>query len=121
MSSSGQPLSRSLVIFGTSPYYAEEEIRRAFDIAYAYMPHCVDIRRSGSAAWDLCQVASGVAGIFFEPVLQLWDYAAGALIVEEAGGTVTTLSGEKLSYTGASSVIAASQGVAKDAYLPGSI
>lgn len=121
MTSSGQPLSRSLVIFGTSPYYKEEEIRRAFDIAYAYMPHCVDIRRSGSAAWDLCQVASGVAGIFFEPVLQLWDYAAGALIVEEAGGIVTTLSGEKLSYTGASSVIAASQGASKDAYLPGSI
>lgn len=106
------PLSKSLVSMGTSPYYEDEKIKSAFDLAYALMPRCVDIRRSGAAAWDLCQVACGVLGMFFEPVLQLWDYAAGALIVEEAGGKVTDMNGNGLPFTGASSVAAVSEGAA---------
>ena len=46
----------------------------------------MDVRRSGSAALDLCTVASGRAELFFALVLSPWDYAAGALIVTEAGG-----------------------------------
>lgn len=112
------PLKKSLVTMGTAPYYADEVIKYAFDTAYAYMPRCVDIRRSGAAALDLCQLASGVLGLFFEPVLQLWDYAAGALIVEEAGGVVTDMEGRPLTYTGQSSILGASQGVAQEDYLP---
>lgn len=48
------------------------------------------IRRMGAAALDLCGVASGQFGGFFEYFLSPWDFAAGKLIVEEAGGTVTT-------------------------------
>lgn len=51
------------------------------------------IRRAGSAALDLCHVATGYFDGFWELSLQPWDIAAGALIVREAGGIVTTLSG----------------------------
>jgi myo-inositol-1(or 4)-monophosphatase len=54
------------------------------------------IRRMGSAALDLCAVASGQFGAFFEYELSAWDYAAGRLIVEEAGGRVTNARGGPL-------------------------
>ena len=56
----------------------------------------LDIRREGAAALDLCTVAAGRAGVFFELGLSLWDYAAGKLIVEEAGGVCSTLDGKTL-------------------------
>ncbi len=52
------------------------------------------IRRFGTASLDLCQVACGYYGAFFEYQLSPWDFAAGRLIVEEAGGRVTTCGGE---------------------------
>ena len=115
---SSLPLSKSLVSMGTAPYYSDEKIKMAFDTAYSYMSRCVDIRRSGTAAWDLCQIAGGALGLYFEPVLQLWDYAAGALIVSEAGGTITDMEGNELTFTGASSVMAASAGVTGEDYMP---
>ena len=51
------------------------------------------VRRLGSAALDLCYVAAGRFDAFWEHKLQPWDVAAGALIVEEAGGKVTTVDG----------------------------
>lgn len=56
----------------------------------------VGIRRFGSAALDLCYVACGRADAFWEHELNAWDFAAGALIVREAGGTVTDLEGNAL-------------------------
>ena len=54
------------------------------------------IRRFGAASLDLCQVACGMYGAFFEYELAPWDFAAGRLILEEAGGKVTTCRGEPL-------------------------
>jgi len=54
----------------------------------------VPVRRLGSAAIDLCYVAAGRFDGFYEHKLQAWDSAAGFLIVEEAGGKVTDLSGD---------------------------
>jgi Archaeal fructose-1,6-bisphosphatase and related enzymes of inositol monophosphatase family len=54
----------------------------------------VPVRRLGSAALDLCWTACGRFDGFYEHQLQAWDSAAGFLIVEEAGGKVTDLSGE---------------------------
>ena len=48
-----------------------------------------DFRRMGSAAFDLCCVACGRTEAFFEAKLELYDIAAGVLIVREAGGKVT--------------------------------
>jgi myo-inositol-1(or 4)-monophosphatase len=52
------------------------------------------IRRCGSAALDLCYLACGRFDGFWELKLKPWDVAAGALIVEEAGGTVSDFGGE---------------------------
>ena len=47
------------------------------------------VRRAGSAALDLCHVASGYLDGFWELELNPWDFAAGALLVQEAGGLIT--------------------------------
>lgn len=57
----------------------------------------VPVRRIGSAAIDLCWVAAGRFEGFFEHSLSAWDTAAGYLIVEEAGGKVTDMKGDKYS------------------------
>ncbi len=54
---------------------------------------CQGVRRDGAAALNLCYVAAGRLDGFWERPLQPWDVAAGALIVSEAGGTVTALEG----------------------------
>ena len=52
------------------------------------------IRRPGSAVIDLCYVAAGIFDGFWEERLHPWDTAAGAILVQEAGGKVTTCEGE---------------------------
>ncbi|MGP7961072.1 inositol monophosphatase family protein [Sanguibacter sp. A247] len=52
------------------------------------LAHVRDVRRFGSAALDLCRVADGRLDAYYEEGLSPWDYAAGTLIVEEAGGVV---------------------------------
>ena len=89
---SEQPLSNGIVLFGTSPYDAELA-KKSFDMAYQYFTKALDIRRSGSAALDLCAIAAGRAELYFELILSPWDYAAGMLLVQEAGGVVMTLDG----------------------------
>lgn len=108
--SSDAPLSDSLAVFGTSPYYTELQ-ERTFDIAKKLLLQCVDLRRSGTAAWDLCCVASGKCGLYFELRLQLWDYAAAALIATEAGCRVTDTDGSPLPYNASSSTVCISRGV----------
>ncbi len=111
-------LAHSLVLFGTAPYY-EDKYELTFVLARKYMQLGMDIRRFGAAAWDLCCLADGRAGLFFEAKLSLWDFAAGALIAEEAGCKITDLDGHPLSFDGPSSVLAASRGVAAEGnYLP---
>ena len=103
---SRNPLSEGIVLFGTAPYY-EELSRKSFDLAYEYFRHALDIRRSGSAAIDLCSIAAGRAEVYFELRLSPWDYAAGSLIVEEAGGVVTTVDGGEITFERPCSVLAA--------------
>ncbi|MCI9338688.1 MAG: inositol monophosphatase [Lachnospiraceae bacterium] len=94
---SDRTLDEGLILFGTAPYHADLT-RKSFEIAYRYLSRAEDLRRSGSAALDLCMVACGRAEFFFELTLCPWDYAAGALIVEEAGGFVSDLKGRPLTY-----------------------
>jgi myo-inositol-1(or 4)-monophosphatase len=54
---------------------------------------CHGVRRAGSAALDLAYTACGIFDAFFELALGPWDIAAGALLVEEAGGTVSDMQG----------------------------
>lgn len=87
-----EPLSRNLVCCGTAPYDQGLADRTFALMKKAYLAG-LDVRREGAAALDLCSVAAGRAGVYFELGLSLWDYAAGKLIVEEAGGVCCTLAG----------------------------
>ena len=102
---SSEPLENAIIVFGTAPYH-EELNEKTFSLAYSYFRKALDIRRSGSAALDLCTIAAGRAELFFELVLSPWDYAAGALIVEEAGGLVSDCDGRALAYDRPCSVLA---------------
>ena len=108
--SSDTPLSDSLAVFGTAPYYTELQ-EQTFETAKKLLPLCVDLRRSGTAAWDMCCVAMGRCNLYFELKIQLWDYAAAALIAQEAGCTVTDIAGLPLSYKGPSSALCRARGV----------
>ncbi len=80
-------LDRSLLATGFS------YDRKALDTNYAefcHMTHiCQGVRRAGAAALDLCYVAAGRLDGYWERGLQIWDMAAGVIIVEEAGGKVS--------------------------------
>lgn len=88
-------LAHSLLIFGSALYYPDEQ-KRTLAIFHAAYPRVQDVRRFGSAALDLCYIAAGRAGVFFEARLCPWDYAAGSLIAREAGAVVTALDGTPL-------------------------
>ena len=66
----------------------------------AFLTRCQGIRRNGSAALDLCYVAAGRLDGFWELKLKPWDIAAGALIVAEAGGSLSDFSGKGFSIHG---------------------
>ena len=66
----------------------------------------LDIRRCGSAAFDLCMVAAGRAEAYVEFLLSPWDFAAGMLIVQEAGGVITKPDGSPLTLTAKCPVLA---------------
>ena len=105
ISVSSQPIDKALVIFGSSPY-DKSLFPKTIEVLSEYFYKVLDIRRSGSAALDLCCIASGRADLFFELQISPWDFAAGKLLVEEAGGVVTTLDGEPLSFEGKTSILA---------------
>jgi len=87
-------LSTALVATGFG-YQAEQRARQA-SILPRLLPTVRDIRRFGSAALDLCWVACGRYDAYYEAELNAWDWAAGRLICEEAGGEVTLLPGNIL-------------------------
>ena len=102
---SDKPLKDSIILFGTSPYYPELS-KKGFEYLISLFNRALDVRRYGSAAYDLCMVAAGRAEVFFEMRLSPWDYAAGSLIVSEAGGSVTEIDGSPLSFAHPCSVLA---------------
>jgi myo-inositol-1(or 4)-monophosphatase len=83
------------------PY--DRSSRRRFYLTFweAMMTRVHGVRRTGSAAVDLAWVACGRMDGFWEFGLKPWDIAAGALLVQEAGGKVTNMDGTKLSLTAA--------------------
>lgn len=104
ISVSERPLSDGLALFGTSPYHPENTdetfslLRKVFDFSR-------DIRRSGSAAYDICMIACGRCEVFFEKGLQPWDIAAGTLILKEAGGIALNYQGEDINFSTPNDVV----------------
>lgn len=101
------PLENALIVFGTSPYY-RDRADATFDTVKQLFLACGDIRRSGSAALDLCYVAAGRCDGFYESILSPWDYAAASVILEEAGAQIGTLGGAAFSYAGKQPIVAGS-------------
>ena len=106
-------LSQALVGTGF-PYDRQERAQEYAALVGAVLAKCQGIRRRGSAALDLCYVADGRFEAFWEQGLAVWDLAAGILIVEEAGGTVTGLHGGPAPLDG--SLIIATNGVLHDKF-----
>lgn len=79
-------LKDALVAYGSSPY-EKEKAHELFVLFEKFFLYCADFRRNGSAALDLCYVACGRQEIYLEQNLKPWDYAAGSLILTEAGGS----------------------------------
>ncbi|MGW4369380.1 inositol monophosphatase family protein [Nocardia takedensis] len=86
---SGVRLARA--VLGTEFSYTAIGRTRQSAVVAEVLRHAGDLRSSGSSALDLCWVAAGRLDGFFEDELSRWDWAAGALIVEEAGGVVSAL------------------------------
>jgi len=85
------PLATSLV--GTGFGYDAGRRRHQAQVLVEVLPQVRDIRRLGSAAIDLCLVATGSLDLYYERGLNPWDLAAGALVAHEAGAAVTGLRG----------------------------
>jgi myo-inositol-1(or 4)-monophosphatase len=75
------------------PYDIRRSRRNNLDHFTRLATRCLAVRRAGAAALDLAYVAAGRFDGFWELKLNSWDLAAGVLLVEEAGGSVTDLSG----------------------------
>ncbi len=79
------------------PYDVHQRVDEIVGLFAAFVGRARAVRRLGSAAIDLCYVAAGRMDGFWESDLKAWDIAGGALIVEQAGGRVTSMSGEPFS------------------------
>nr|WP_030563221.1 inositol monophosphatase family protein [Streptomyces aureocirculatus] len=89
------PFEQALVGTGFG-YIAERRVRQA-EVVAQLLPRVRDIRRGGSAAIDLCDVAAGRLDAYYERGLNPWDFAAGDLIAREAGARTGGRPGEPLS------------------------
>lgn len=110
--SNAKSMSESLIAIGTSPYYKNEAADNFKTFEKIYMD-CQDIRRTGSAALDLAHIACGRIEGYLEKKLKIWDFAAGALIVREAGGCVFDYEGNDRTMEPIGDVVAGNGSVAK--------
>ena len=97
------------------PYDVHETVDEVIGLFGAFVAEARAVRRLGSAALDLCYVAAGRFDGFWEQRLHPWDMAAGALIVTEAGGRVSTMAGDPFDSREGS--ILATNGLLHDAML----
>lgn len=97
----GQQTQLSEVLVGVGFYYDRGAMMECTlaAISELFGQHIHGIRRFGTASLDLCMVGLGLFGAYFEFQLSPWDFAAGRLFVEEAGGRVTDCRGQPLPLT----------------------
>jgi len=97
--SNASTLDNSLLVTGFA-YDIRESPRNNLDHFAKFALRAQGIRRTGSAALDLCYVAAGRFDGFWEVKLNPWDMAAGSILVKEAGGRLTDFLGRDLSLYG---------------------
>jgi myo-inositol-1(or 4)-monophosphatase len=86
-----EPVTLSQALVATEFSYAVESRRRQVEVLRRVLLCARDIRCTGSSALDLCWTAAGRFDAFYEDELQRWDWAAGRMILEEAGGRTAPL------------------------------
>lgn len=87
--------SLSTSLLGTGfPYNRREIMPHILDRLSRMLHNCHDVRRTGSAALDICFVAAGRTDGYFEQGLKPWDVAAATVILTEAGGRASLFNGE---------------------------
>ena len=101
--SNSEKLSDTIIGLGTAKREAADENFSRFCRVFK---QCQDVRRIGSAALELAYTACGRQGGYFEIYLNPWDYAAGMLLIQEAGGNITDFIGRILEPRKGSSVVA---------------
>lgn len=94
--STAADLQHSLVATGF-PYDVHRTLTQVIDTLQRVLPKVQDVRRAGAAALDLAYVACGRLDGFWEMNLKPWDTAAGALLLEEAGGKLSDFKGNPFS------------------------
>jgi myo-inositol-1(or 4)-monophosphatase len=92
--SEARKMEQTIIGFGLP--YNRERARTMFRAAEKVFATCQDMKRKGAAALDLCYVAAGRLDGYFEVDLNVWDFAAGSIILEEAGGEVSDWLGRRL-------------------------
>lgn len=107
--SRSETLNTALIATGF-PFRIKDIIDSYLKVFKNFFMQATGIRRGGSACLDLAYTAEGIFGGFFECALSPWDMAAGALLVEEAGGIVTDFKGNN-QYLKNGNIIAGAKGV----------
>ena len=92
--STTQKFENALVATGFPGILAPDALPTYLKTFNQVLPKVADVRRAGAAALDLAYVAAGRLDAFWEQGLGEWDVAAGALMIQEAGGIVTDFAGE---------------------------
>ncbi|XP_042908804.1 inositol monophosphatase 1 [Parasteatoda tepidariorum] len=91
-----EDLSQALILSEFGSDRSPESKEQIFQNLHLFMEKAHGIRMMGSAALNMCEVASGHADAYVEYSIHCWDMAAGKIIVEEAGGTVIDPTGAPL-------------------------
>ncbi|MEX3653250.1 MULTISPECIES: inositol monophosphatase family protein [Mycolicibacterium] len=92
----------SMALLGTGFSYDPAQRARQATVLAQLLPEVRDVRRIGSCALDLCMVAAGRLDAYYEEDVQVWDWAAAALIAAEAGATVWLPTASGAEYAAAS-------------------
>ena len=108
--SHSQSLNGSYIGFGCP--YNKSKIDYLFSLLKPLLFKCDDIKRVGPASLDICYVACGRLDAYLELDLEIWDFSAGALILQESGGKLTDFSG--MYFPNRKSNILASNGLIHD-------
>jgi len=101
-------LQQALMITGFYYSRGKEMVQTLEAIKKFHFKHIRGLRRLGAAALDLCYIACGRASGFWEFQLSPWDYSAGKLLIEEAGGVVSGKKGEEVPFAKKHYIVASS-------------
>ena len=99
------PVEKGIVAFGAARYN-DDRVDFLFDLVKNLFHRCLAVRRGGSAALDLAKIAAGANVAYLALKLQPYDYAAAAVMIEEAGGRIVQMDGRPITLDRPCSILA---------------